>query len=142
MQAKPVSAAAAGNLLENAMGGAKSGKSGAAVAMIGTLFKALNTGPPAAAADGDGAAAPAISAEEKEAITKAGMGALDQALGSIEPEPELQTRTPAPNPNPNPNPNRNPSPQPQPLTPAPTPRPGPRLDDREPRGGLPGEGQG
>ena len=83
-----MSAAAAGNLLESAMGGAKSGKSGAAVAMIGTLFKALNTGPPAAAADGDGAAAPAISAEEKEAITKAGMGALDQALGSMTATPE------------------------------------------------------
>ena len=45
--------------------------------------------PPAAAADGDGAAAPpAISAEEKEAITKAGMGALDQALGSMTATPE------------------------------------------------------
>ena len=80
VQAKPVTAAAADNLLEAAMGSGKSGKAGAAVAMIGTLFKALNTAPPAAAADGDGAAAPAISAEEKEAITKAGMGALNQAL--------------------------------------------------------------
>ena len=93
-----MTAAAADNLLEAAMGSGKSGKAGAAVAMIGTLFKALNTAPPADAADGDGAAAPAISAEEKEAITKAGMGALNQALGSIEPEPELQTPTPTPTP--------------------------------------------
>ena len=83
-----MSAAAAGNLLADAMGGAKSGKSSDAVNMVGALFKAINTGPPAAATDGDGAAAPAISAEEKEAITQAGMGALDQALGSMTATPE------------------------------------------------------
>ena len=79
-----MTAAAADNLLEAAMGSGKSGKAGAAVGMIATLFKALNTAPAAAASDGDGDAAPAISAEKKEAITKAGIGALDQALSSIE----------------------------------------------------------
>ena len=133
VQAKPVTAAAADNLLEAAMGSGKSGKAGAAVAMIGTLFKALNTAPPAAAADGDGAAAPAISAEEKEAITKAGMGALDQALGSMTATPEAVSQVasaltsiaganPTPNLKPDPSPNTlTRSPPPSPLLPERTP---------------------
>ena len=134
MQAKPVSAAAAGNLLANAMGGAKSGKSGAAVGMIGALFKSLNTAPPAGGdGDGDGAAAPAISAEEKEAITKAGMGALDQALGSMTATPEAVSQVASALTSiagANPIPNLKPDPSPNTLTRSPP--PSPPLPERTP----------
>ena len=87
IEAKAVSAAAADNLIGNALGAAKSGKVGDALGKIGSLFASLNAAPAPPGADGadgaDGAAPVAISAEKKAALTKAGMGALGQALGSM-----------------------------------------------------------
>ena len=62
-------------------------KVGDALGKIGSLFASLNAAPAPPGADGadgaDGAAPVAISAEKKAALTKAGMGALGQALGSM-----------------------------------------------------------
>ena len=89
-----MTAEVADNLIADALETGKSGKSSDAVGKIATLFKALNAATIGAASDGDGdtnsseTGSSEISVEKKEAITKAGISALDQAISAMTATPE------------------------------------------------------